>query len=158
VALKLTLGQVADWIHAEGEFQSGKEVLGYSIDSRTISAGELFFAVQGDRLDGHDYVEAALANGAAAAVVSMRWLSPAGPRRYRSVDQSATTGERGSPLLGRTCHRGDWLRWKDDDQGGYRTGAGCSLSGAEIAGEPQQWVRASSATPPVGTRARGRCD
>jgi UDP-N-acetylmuramoyl-tripeptide--D-alanyl-D-alanine ligase len=83
VALKLTLGQVADWIHAEGEFQSGKEVLGYSIDSRTISAGELFFAVQGDRLDGHDYVEAALANGAAAAVVSMRWLSPAAIKAHQ---------------------------------------------------------------------------
>ena len=30
---------------------------GYSIDSRTIGAGELFFAVKGERLDGHDYVE-----------------------------------------------------------------------------------------------------
>ena len=34
---------------------------GYSIDSRTIQPGELFFAVQGERLDGHDFVEAALA-------------------------------------------------------------------------------------------------
>ncbi len=51
---------------------------GYSIDSRTISAGDLFFAVRGERLDGHDFVEAALADGAVAAVVSMRWLEPAG--------------------------------------------------------------------------------
>jgi UDP-N-acetylmuramoyl-tripeptide--D-alanyl-D-alanine ligase len=51
---------------------------GYSIDSRTIGAGELFFAVRGERLDGHDFVEAALANGAVGAVVSMRWLPPAG--------------------------------------------------------------------------------
>jgi UDP-N-acetylmuramoyl-tripeptide--D-alanyl-D-alanine ligase len=43
---------------------------GYSIDSRTIAAGELFFAVRGDRLDGHDYVAAALERGALAAVVS----------------------------------------------------------------------------------------
>src|ERR1019366_5901476 len=48
------------------------------IDSRAIAVGELFFAVRGERLDGHDYVEAALANGAVAAVVSMRWLEPAG--------------------------------------------------------------------------------
>ena len=75
--MKLTLGQVADWIHAEGSFRNSAEALGYSIDSRTISAGELFFAVRGERLDGHDYVEAALANGAVAAVVSMRWLAPA---------------------------------------------------------------------------------
>jgi UDP-N-acetylmuramoyl-tripeptide--D-alanyl-D-alanine ligase len=52
-------------------------VTGYSIDSRTIGAGELYFAVKGERLDGHEFVEAALANGAAAAVVSMRWLAPA---------------------------------------------------------------------------------
>jgi UDP-N-acetylmuramoyl-tripeptide--D-alanyl-D-alanine ligase len=44
--------------------------LGYSIDSRTVTAGELFFAVRGDRHDGHDYVAAALVRGAIAAVVS----------------------------------------------------------------------------------------
>lgn len=76
--MKLALGQVADWIHAEGDFRSKAEVTGYSIDSRTVAAGELFFAVRGERLDGHDYVESALANGAVAAVVSMRWLAPAG--------------------------------------------------------------------------------
>jgi UDP-N-acetylmuramoyl-tripeptide--D-alanyl-D-alanine ligase len=43
---------------------------GYSIDSRTIAAGELFFAVRGERLDGHDYIASALERGAAAAVVS----------------------------------------------------------------------------------------
>jgi UDP-N-acetylmuramoyl-tripeptide--D-alanyl-D-alanine ligase len=43
---------------------------GYSIDSRTILPGELFFAVRGERLDGHDYVAAALERGALAAVVS----------------------------------------------------------------------------------------
>ena len=75
--MKLTLGQVADFIHAEGEFSSELEAVGYSIDSRTIGAGELFFAVKGERVDGHDYVEAALSNGAVAAVVAMHWLAPA---------------------------------------------------------------------------------
>ncbi len=75
--MKLTLGQVADWIHAEGDFDSNAEAVGYSIDSRTIGAGELFFAVKGERVDGHDFVEAAVANGAVAAVVSQRWLAPA---------------------------------------------------------------------------------
>ena len=74
--MKLTLGQVADFIHAEGEFSSELETVGYSIDSRTIGAGELFFAVKGERVDGHDYVAAALANGAVAAVVAMHWLAP----------------------------------------------------------------------------------
>jgi UDP-N-acetylmuramoyl-tripeptide--D-alanyl-D-alanine ligase len=75
--MNLTLGQVADWIHADGEFDTSAEALGYGIDSRTIGAGELFFAVRGERLDGHDYVQAALANGAVAAVVSNRWVVPA---------------------------------------------------------------------------------
>jgi UDP-N-acetylmuramoyl-tripeptide--D-alanyl-D-alanine ligase len=44
--------------------------LGYSIDSRTIAPGELFFAVRGERFDGHDFVAAAVEHGAAAAVVS----------------------------------------------------------------------------------------
>lgn len=75
--MKLTLGQIADWIHADGEFDTAAEALGYSIDSRTIGAGELFFAVRGERLDGHDYVASALANGAVGAVVSNRWVVPA---------------------------------------------------------------------------------
>jgi len=45
-------------------------VNGYSIDSRTVGAGELFFAVRGERLDGHDFVLAAMERGAIAAVVS----------------------------------------------------------------------------------------
>jgi UDP-N-acetylmuramoyl-tripeptide--D-alanyl-D-alanine ligase len=79
--MKLTLGQIADWIHAEGDFTTSSEALGYSIDSRTIGAGDLFFAVTGERMDGHDYVEAALTNGAVAAVVSNRWLAPDEPDR-----------------------------------------------------------------------------
>ncbi len=74
--MKLMLGQVADWIHAEGDFTTNSEALGYSIDSRTLGAGDLFFAVRGERVDGHDYVATALANGAVAAVVSNRWLAP----------------------------------------------------------------------------------
>src|SRR6266478_8943457 len=41
-----------------------------SIDSRTIRAGELFFAIHGPRHDGHDHVAAALERGALAAVVA----------------------------------------------------------------------------------------
>lgn len=44
--------------------------LGYSIDSRTVAAGELFFAVRGERFDGHDFVVDAARRGAVAAVVS----------------------------------------------------------------------------------------
>lgn len=74
--MRLALGQIADWIHAEGDFTTNREAFGYSIDSRTINAGDLFFAVTGDRVDGHQFVAAALANGAVAAVVSQHWLAP----------------------------------------------------------------------------------
>ncbi len=45
-------------------------VTGYSIDSRTIAPGELFFAVRGERLDGHDFLAGAVERGAVGAVVS----------------------------------------------------------------------------------------
>ncbi|OHV82368.1 UDP-N-acetylmuramoylalanyl-D-glutamyl-2,6-diaminopimelate--D-alanyl-D-alanine ligase [Ensifer sp. LCM 4579] len=45
-------------------------IIGISIDSRTIGKGEAFFAIRGDRVDGHDYAGIALANGAALLVVS----------------------------------------------------------------------------------------
>jgi UDP-N-acetylmuramoyl-tripeptide--D-alanyl-D-alanine ligase len=43
---------------------------GYSIDSRTLQPGDLFFAIVGPRFDGHRFVADALARGAAAAVVA----------------------------------------------------------------------------------------
>ncbi len=43
-----------------------------STDSRTIHEGAVFFAIVGERLNGHDYVTAALEKGALAAVVSER--------------------------------------------------------------------------------------
>jgi UDP-N-acetylmuramoyl-tripeptide--D-alanyl-D-alanine ligase len=67
--MRLPLGRVAEFVSGSGAFDHKAVAEGYSIDSRTIRPGELFFAVKGERLDGHDYVEAALQNGASAAVV-----------------------------------------------------------------------------------------
>jgi UDP-N-acetylmuramoyl-tripeptide--D-alanyl-D-alanine ligase len=68
--MKLPLSRVAEFTHATGEFDHKAVATGYSIDTRTLQHGDLFFAVKGERLDGHDYVDAALAAGAVAAVVS----------------------------------------------------------------------------------------
>src|ERR1700729_510918 len=46
-------------------------VNGVSIDSRTLEAGDLFVAINGDAHDGHDHVARAFEAGAAAAVVSL---------------------------------------------------------------------------------------
>ena len=43
---------------------------GVSIDTRTLSAGDIFVAIKGEKLDGHGFVPAALAAGAGLAVVS----------------------------------------------------------------------------------------
>ena len=45
------------------------DVTGISIDTRSLQPGDLFVALAGER-DGHDFVEAAFAKGAAAALVS----------------------------------------------------------------------------------------
>jgi UDP-N-acetylmuramoyl-tripeptide--D-alanyl-D-alanine ligase len=66
------------WSHAElsvalGAASTGRlstTIGGVSIDSRTLEAGDLFFAIKGDAHDGHDHVARAFEAGAAAAVVS----------------------------------------------------------------------------------------
>jgi UDP-N-acetylmuramoyl-tripeptide--D-alanyl-D-alanine ligase len=67
--MKLPLSRVAEFLAASGEFDHKALTRGYSIDSRTVQAGELFFAVKGERMDGHDFVTQALEKGAVAAVV-----------------------------------------------------------------------------------------
>jgi len=43
---------------------------GVSIDTRTLQKGDAFFAIKGDRVDGHDYVANAVAAGAGVSVVA----------------------------------------------------------------------------------------
>jgi UDP-N-acetylmuramoyl-tripeptide--D-alanyl-D-alanine ligase len=54
----------------------GKQISGWSIDSRTLAPGDLFVALRGENHDGHDYVNAALEKGAAGAVVERDLDSP----------------------------------------------------------------------------------
>ena len=68
--MKLPLWRVAEFIEASGNFDGEQVASGYSIDSRTIQTGDLFFAVKGERLDGHEFVADALKAGAVAAVIA----------------------------------------------------------------------------------------
>jgi UDP-N-acetylmuramoyl-tripeptide--D-alanyl-D-alanine ligase len=114
--MKLTLGKIAEFISASGNFPKEDVACAYSIDSRTISGGQLFFAVRGERLDGHDFVGQALENGAVAAVVRKdqlgRYLQQA---RLLAVEdtlaalQTLATAVRklwGKPLIGVTGSAG----------------------------------------------------
>jgi UDP-N-acetylmuramoyl-tripeptide--D-alanyl-D-alanine ligase len=53
-------------------------IAGVSIDSRTVAAGEAFFAIRGDRLDGHDFASMAIMRGAGTAVVAEERLAGLG--------------------------------------------------------------------------------
>jgi UDP-N-acetylmuramoyl-tripeptide--D-alanyl-D-alanine ligase len=110
--MKLSLGRIAEFLSASGEFDPHAVVQGYSIDSRTVGADELFFAVKGERLDGHDFVEQAFQRGAVAAVVHKDQLSryPAKARLIAVEDtlialQTLATAVRrlwGKPVVGVT--------------------------------------------------------
>jgi UDP-N-acetylmuramoyl-tripeptide--D-alanyl-D-alanine ligase len=79
----MKLSEVAKQFGAAApESLGGREPLGYSIDSRTIRPGDLFFAIRGERYDGHQFVAEVLNKGAIGAVVS-RDFQPAQPDRLR---------------------------------------------------------------------------
>ena len=65
----MTLWTSTDAARATGGTTSDWQATGVSIDTRTLQPGDLFVALQADR-DGHDFVAAALASGAAAAMVT----------------------------------------------------------------------------------------
>ena len=65
-----TSAAMAEAMHAQARGTLSNDVTGISIDSRTLTPGEAYFAIKGDVHDGHDFVEAALANGASLAVVA----------------------------------------------------------------------------------------
>jgi UDP-N-acetylmuramoyl-tripeptide--D-alanyl-D-alanine ligase len=67
--MKLALARIAEFISAGGNVRGDLIAQGYSIDSRTVQPEELFIAVKGERMDGHDFVEQALRNGAVGAVI-----------------------------------------------------------------------------------------
>jgi UDP-N-acetylmuramoyl-tripeptide--D-alanyl-D-alanine ligase len=65
-----TLSDMAVAMRADKSGALPAGITGISIDSRTVAKGDAFFAIQGDNRDGHDFVEAALKNGASVAVVA----------------------------------------------------------------------------------------
>ena len=66
--------KVSDILKATGGklIQGNSELLinGISTDTRSIKQGEIFFALEGENYDGHKFVEQAIHNGAAGAVIS----------------------------------------------------------------------------------------
>ena len=72
--MKLQLRDVAQWTGADLRLPENdpaqEPVTGYSIDTRTLQPGDLFFAIRGERYDAHAFVPAALERGARGAVIA----------------------------------------------------------------------------------------
>src|SRR5262249_8049694 len=67
--MNLSLEEISKAVGGTLQGSGSVRVRGYSIDSRTLNAGELFLAIKGPRFDGHQFVQQAFQKGAAAAVV-----------------------------------------------------------------------------------------
>ena len=64
-----TIGEMSQIFKAKTEkINTDLLVHGFSIDSRTMNAGELFFCIKGENTDGHHYIFQALEKGACAVV------------------------------------------------------------------------------------------
>jgi UDP-N-acetylmuramoyl-tripeptide--D-alanyl-D-alanine ligase len=76
----MKLGEIADSVESNIRAARGatelaeREPTGYSIDSRTVRPGELFFAIRGENYDGHHFVADAMSGRAVAAVVTRDFI------------------------------------------------------------------------------------
>ncbi len=88
------------------------QITGVAIDSRQVTEGDLFIALPGQNADGHAYVAAAMANGAAAAMVT-QFVEVDGPQwrvedAHRSLIELAcrTRAQVDAPVIGVTGSNG----------------------------------------------------
>src|SRR2546427_7857402 len=94
--MNLSLDEISKAVGGTLEGSGTVNVRGYSIDSRTIKPGELFFAIKGPRFDGHEFVAQALQKGAAAAVVEEELRPSPGPPAAASPSPSGRGQGEGS--------------------------------------------------------------
>src|SRR5215471_9736657 len=67
--MNLLLDEIARAVNGVLEGQREGIARGYSIDTRTLNPGDLFFAVKGPRFDGHHFVRQAFEKKASGVVV-----------------------------------------------------------------------------------------
>jgi UDP-N-acetylmuramoyl-tripeptide--D-alanyl-D-alanine ligase len=67
----MSASTIALWTHGRLQGADAK-VTGVVIDTRRVKPGDLFVAIKGDRVDGHDYLADAAARGAVAAMVTRK--------------------------------------------------------------------------------------
>ncbi|WP_108471918.1 UDP-N-acetylmuramoyl-tripeptide--D-alanyl-D-alanine ligase [Rhodanobacter thiooxydans] len=67
----MSLSAIAVWTHGR-LLGDDVEITGVAIDTRKLQPGDLFVAIRGERVDGHDYLAEAAARGAVAALVTRK--------------------------------------------------------------------------------------
>jgi UDP-N-acetylmuramoyl-tripeptide--D-alanyl-D-alanine ligase len=87
----MSLASVAKAVGGELFGAPDLAVAGVAADSGAVKPGDLFVAIPGDRVDGHDFAPAAMAVG----IIQNGIRSP--PRRYQQHPAPSTAG--GIPVL-----------------------------------------------------------
>ncbi len=76
--MKLSLGEIATLLHSQCRVPE-RVVNAYSLDSRSIAPGQLFFAMRGPRFDGHEFIAQVFERKAAGAVVENAFFDQTPP-------------------------------------------------------------------------------
>ena len=74
---------------------SYKNITHFSIDSRDIKKNTLFIAIKGERLDGHNFIDQAVNNGASAIIIDKKYLN-----RIKDYDITVITVQDTTKALG----------------------------------------------------------
>jgi UDP-N-acetylmuramoyl-L-alanyl-D-glutamate--2,6-diaminopimelate ligase len=82
-----------------------QEVTGLTYDSRRVKPGEIFFAIPGEKVDGHEFIPQALRSGAAVVVVAKKGIETLGRTWVRTNDVRRTMGLWGAHFYGRPSQR-----------------------------------------------------
>jgi UDP-N-acetylmuramoyl-tripeptide--D-alanyl-D-alanine ligase len=101
--MKLMMGEVAALLGSSCGV-TDRLVAGYSIDSRSLTPGQLLFAIRGPRFDGHQFVGQALARGAAGAVVEEAFYAGA-PAEWQPALVAVVDTRRALQTLAREVRR-----------------------------------------------------
>ena len=89
----MLLNKIVEQVISNNEQIPNIDVNGLSLDSRTVEKGNLFVAIPGTDLDGHDYIQQAINKGAVAVITNGRdvgklpipQIKVANPRRAASI-------------------------------------------------------------------------
>jgi UDP-N-acetylmuramoyl-L-alanyl-D-glutamate--2,6-diaminopimelate ligase len=79
-----------DWLPEYPEL-AGIKANGISLDSREVSRGSIFIALKGYSVDGHDYIDSAISNGAVAVLAEKKNIHYAKQRSRHCAARSETS-------------------------------------------------------------------